>query len=245
MVNHTSFYIEISKHSSSLYLFFFCFFQTGQGDETRQRIVHHQNCILVDRILGPAAIQSSEKRKEAFKLCHRVFLSVCIQKGGKQTISMAVAIMARHWMLVLVLLAGTARSLVHPKMSYLFSSADSDDLASSWLTSDTAAVRPSDESDDVIPQSDQRWIKPSPKGRLSRLIVSSYLYVTVSPLTAVNHQSMDYYRLIHLHVLRRLVMVFLEMFLTHDLLKCAIGVTVDVSFFVRSNTFNTVRYSIG
>lgn len=76
--------------------------------------------------------------------------------------------MIRRWALLIAMLAGVSRGLIQPKMSNLFSSADSDDLASSWLTSDTVAIRYESgvggSSNGVIQQPEQRWIKPSPKG---------------------------------------------------------------------------------
>ena len=72
--------------------------------------------------------------------------------------------------LLLVMLVGVSRGLTrHSKMTRkLFSSADSDDLSSSWLIFDTAAVHQEPGSNfvasNVVQQPEQRWIKPSPKG---------------------------------------------------------------------------------
>lgn len=128
-----------------------------------QEIINHQDRIAVDGSSPSFGYLITTKEFQA--LSHHKPISLCYWEKGvereKKKHFDCCGTMMRHWVL-LVLLAGTASSLVHPKMSYLFSSADSDDLASSWLTSDTALDRT---ETDVIPQSDQRWIKPSPKGK--------------------------------------------------------------------------------
>ena len=88
----------------------------------------------------------------------------CPSSAGKIVWKMFVMMSTtiRRWALLMAMLVGVSRGLIQPKMSNLFSSADSDDLASSWLTSDTAAIRY--EIGGGVQQPEQRWIKPSPKG---------------------------------------------------------------------------------